>query len=98
MSNDAELKDNINKYFRLSNMVQNFARTRDFFINMSTLTGALEKMTKNWKELGYPLCPCRLSQGSRELDKDYICPCKECRTCRVCHCMVFGDRRIAQDA
>lgn len=29
----------------------------------------------NVDRYGYPLCPCRLSGGSREADLDIICPC-----------------------
>ncbi len=29
----------------------------------------------NDRRYGYPSCPCRLSMGRRELDRDIICPC-----------------------
>lgn len=35
----------------------------------------VESLIINEKRYGYPLCPCRLSSGSREKDLDIICPC-----------------------
>jgi ferredoxin-thioredoxin reductase catalytic chain len=29
----------------------------------------------NIERYGYPLCPCRLTGGSKEADLDIICPC-----------------------
>jgi ferredoxin-thioredoxin reductase catalytic chain len=34
-----------------------------------------EGLTVNWNRYGYYLCPCRDSDGSRETDKDLLCPC-----------------------
>ena len=35
----------------------------------------LESLLINKKRYGYMACPCRLSAGDREKDKDIICPC-----------------------
>ena len=35
----------------------------------------LEGLKENWNRYGYFLCPCRDSEGSRELDASMICPC-----------------------
>jgi len=35
----------------------------------------LEALLLNKKRYGYMCCPCRLSSGDREKDKDIICPC-----------------------
>jgi ferredoxin-thioredoxin reductase catalytic subunit len=34
-----------------------------------------EGLTTNFNRYGYFMCPCRDSEGSREKDKDLICPC-----------------------
>jgi len=34
-----------------------------------------EGLAVNTARYGYPLCPCRLTGGSREADTDIICPC-----------------------
>jgi len=39
-------------------------------------TSIEEGLTSNWNSMGYYLCPCRDSDGTREADKDLICPCK----------------------
>ncbi len=36
----------------------------------------LESLMKNKERYGYMACPCRLTFGERETDKDIICPCK----------------------
>ncbi len=43
----------------------------DMSITMPLTTGLLE----NTSRYGYQLCPCRLTGGGREEDKDVICPC-----------------------
>ena len=35
----------------------------------------LEGLTTNHNRYGYYLCPCRDTLGSREADRDVICPC-----------------------
>lgn len=35
----------------------------------------LEALLLNKERYGYMVCPCRLSSGDREKDKDIICPC-----------------------
>lgn len=39
-----------------------------------------EGLTTNYNRYGYFLCPCRDSDGSRETDKDMICPCAYARS------------------
>jgi len=35
----------------------------------------MESLLQNKERYGYMCCPCRLSSGNREQDKDIICPC-----------------------
>lgn len=35
----------------------------------------VEGLLTNRDRYGYPSCPCRLAEGSREADLDIICPC-----------------------
>ncbi|MDL2216240.1 ferredoxin:thioredoxin reductase [Desulfovibrio sp. OttesenSCG-928-M14] len=47
-----------------------------FFNNDDSLTWPLLKELLVTKaRYGYMACPCRIANGSRELDKDIICPC-----------------------
>ncbi len=36
----------------------------------------IDGLTVNWNRYGYFLCPCRDTEGSRELDAAVICPCR----------------------
>jgi ferredoxin-thioredoxin reductase catalytic chain len=33
-------------------------------------------LTTNYNRYGYYLCPCRDTRGSREADRDVLCPCE----------------------
>lgn len=35
----------------------------------------VEGLTANYNRYGYFLCPCRDTEGSREADREAICPC-----------------------
>lgn len=35
----------------------------------------MQALLANKERYGYMVCPCRLSSGDREKDKDIICPC-----------------------
>ncbi|GAB6088955.1 ferredoxin-thioredoxin reductase catalytic domain-containing protein [Spirochaeta dissipatitropha] len=42
----------------------------------SEFTGTIQDgLKKNYNRHGYFLCPCRDGEGSRECDKDIVCPC-----------------------
>ncbi len=40
-----------------------------------SLQNLLEGLRRNEERYGYPSCPCRLSSGKFEYDRDIICPC-----------------------
>jgi len=48
----------------------------------------LEGLTVNFNRYGYFLCPCRDTEGSREADRDVLCPCAYARddVARFGHC------------
>jgi ferredoxin-thioredoxin reductase catalytic chain len=56
-------------------------------------TSLIEGLTTNWNRYGYYLCPCRDSDGSRESDKDLICPCifswKDIDEHGHCYCALY---------
>ena len=39
----------------------------------------IEGLTKNYNRYGYFSCPCRDASGTKETDRDIICPCDYCR-------------------
>ena len=50
---------------------------KGYFFNMDKpfVLELLESLSSNKERYGYMSCPCRLSSGIREQDKDIICPC-----------------------
>lgn len=53
----------------------------------------------NWVRYGYFLCPCRDSEGSREADKDVLCPCvyakDDIREYGHCFCSLYWSPEFA---
>lgn len=47
----------------------------------------------NEKRFGYPSCPCRVSMGNREEDRDIICPCDyrdpDLDQYHACYCALY---------
>ena len=58
----------------------------------------IEGLAKNQKRYGYPLCPCRLTGGSREEDLDIICPCdyrdQDMDEYNSCFCGLYVTQRV----
>jgi ferredoxin-thioredoxin reductase catalytic subunit len=50
---------------------------KGYFFNKDDelVTQLISGLLTNKERYGYMSCPCRLSHGSREDDKDIICPC-----------------------
>ncbi len=51
--------------------------TKGYFFNKDKkmVFELLKGLIENKERYGYMVCPCRLSSGERENDKDIICPC-----------------------
>jgi ferredoxin-thioredoxin reductase catalytic subunit len=68
---------------------------KGYFINpegtlaMELVAGLLT----NKERYGYMVCPCRLAMGSREADKDIICPCDyreaDVKEYGSCYCSLY---------
>ena len=56
----------------------------------------LEALLVNRERYGYMCCPCRLSSGDRESDKDIICPCvyrePDVKEYGSCYCNLYESR------
>lgn len=56
----------------------------------------LESLLINKERYGYMVCPCRLSAGNRETDKDIICPCEyrapDVEEYGSCYCNLYVSR------
>ena len=55
-----------------------------------------EGLLENRKRYGYPSCPCRLSSGDVEKDRDIVCPCRyresDLEEYGACYCALFVTR------
>jgi len=53
----------------------------------------LEALLTNKERYGYMSCPCRLASGSRENDKDIVCPCEyrepDIQEYHSCYCSLY---------
>ena len=59
------------------NFAEAVAKHRKWKLNSDTdlVDPILDGLAANFNSLGYYQCPCRDSWGSRDRDKDIICPC-----------------------
>lgn len=52
----------------------------------------------NEKRFGYPSCPCRVSMGNREEDRDIICPCDyrdpDLDQFHACYCALYVSEAV----
>ncbi|MDZ7836537.1 MAG: ferredoxin-thioredoxin reductase catalytic domain-containing protein [Actinomycetota bacterium] len=59
----------------------------------------MEGLLDNQKRYGYQSCPCRLSEGVREKDRDIICPCdyrdQDLAEYGACYCGLYVDSDTA---
>ncbi len=62
---------------KLYEMLKKVQEPRGFYFNKDKeyVFELLEGLIKNKERYGYMNCPCRLSSGDREWDKDIMCPC-----------------------
>ncbi|MGZ4850727.1 MAG: ferredoxin-thioredoxin reductase catalytic domain-containing protein [Candidatus Bathyarchaeia archaeon] len=62
------------------------------------LTAFLEGLKTNEDRYGYPLCPCRLTSGNFEYDRDIICPCDyrdpDVDQYGACYCRLYVNKRV----
>ena len=58
----------------------------------------LEGLKTNEERYGYPLCPCRLTSGKFEYDRDIICPCDyrdpDVAQYGACYCRLYVNKAV----
>ncbi len=63
--------------------------------------GILNDLLINKDRYGYMSCPCRLSSGDREKDRDIICPCAyreaDVQEYGSCYCNLYVSRQWNDD-
>jgi ferredoxin-thioredoxin reductase catalytic subunit len=62
---------------QLYDMMQKVQEAKGYFFNTDRdrVFELLESLILNKQRYGYMGCPCRLLSGSRDQDRDIICPC-----------------------
>jgi ferredoxin-thioredoxin reductase catalytic chain len=58
----------------------------------------VEGLKVNEDRYGYPLCPCRLTSGNFEFDRDIICPCDyrdpDVAQYGACYCRLYVNKAV----
>ena len=76
------------------------AKTYGYFLTPQPelLQGFLEGLKTNEDRYGCPLCPCRLSSGNFEYDRDIICPCDyrdpDVAQYGACYCRLYVNKQV----
>jgi len=78
---------------------ENFTKDNDFKLNpdQEHVDMVVNGVLKNEEKSGLKLCPCRLSDGSRQKNLELICPCNfktqdTWKTKGMCWCGLFVKR------
>ena len=80
---------------KLYEMLKKVQEPKGYFFNKDKgrVFELLEALLLNKERYGYASCPCRLSSGDREKDKDIICPCVyregDVREYGSCYCNLY---------
>ena len=76
------------------------AEKSGYFINedVEFVEFLLENLKTNEERYGYASCPCRLSTGIKEVDKDLICPCDyrdmDLNDYGTCYCALYVSKEV----
>jgi ferredoxin-thioredoxin reductase catalytic chain len=76
------------------------AKTYGYYLtpDPELLTAFLEGLKTNEDRYGYPLCPCRLTSGNYDFDRDIICPCDyrdpDIAQYGACYCRLYVNKAI----
>lgn len=76
------------------------AKTYGYYLipDQELLQAFFEGLKANEERYGYPLCPCRLSSGKFEYDRDIICPCDyrdpDIAEYGACYCRLYVNKAV----
>jgi ferredoxin-thioredoxin reductase catalytic subunit len=79
------------------------AKKKGFYLNKdeSFVNDLTDGLFKNLKRYGYASCPCRLSAGNYEADKDILCPCVymkgDVEKHGTCFCSLYISKDVFED-
>jgi ferredoxin-thioredoxin reductase catalytic subunit len=83
---------------KLYEMLKTVQEEKGYFFNKDKekVFALLEGLITNRERYGYMCCPCRLSSGDREWDRDIICPCvyrgPDVEEYGSCYCALYVSR------
>jgi len=78
------------------------ARAGGYFINpdRELVLDLMRGLLVNQQRYGYLACPCRLAEGSRDKDRDIICPCdyrdSDLEEFGACYCGLYVSQEVAE--
>ncbi len=84
--------------------LEKIQRPRGYFFNpdREKTMELLQALLVNRERYGYMACPCRLAAGSRERDRDIICPClyrePDVAEYGSCFCALYVSEEVALEA
>jgi ferredoxin-thioredoxin reductase catalytic subunit len=87
---------------KLYDMLKKTQEEKGYFFNTDKdrVFELLEALITNKDRYGYMVCPCRLSSGDREQDKDIICPCvyrePDVKEYGSCYCNLYVSKEWNQ--
>ncbi len=82
----------------LFEQLRKYQEPKGYFFNkdMDMTMALMESLLVNKERFGYMACPCRLANGTFELDKDIVCPCAyreaDVREYGACFCGLYVSR------
>lgn len=83
---------------KLYEMLKKSQEPKGFYFsnNKEMVFELLQGLIDNKSRYGYMCCPCRLSSGEREKDKDIMCPCvyreEDVKNYGSCYCNLYVSR------
>lgn len=84
----------------LLTIIRTNAERKGFFLNKdeSFVKELVDGLYENLKRYGYASCPCRLSSGNYEADKDILCPCvymkDDVDNYGMCFCSLYVSKEV----
>ncbi|HKI49306.1 MAG TPA: ferredoxin-thioredoxin reductase catalytic domain-containing protein [Desulfobacteria bacterium] len=93
----------MNETVKLLETLRNIQEPKGYYFNRDKLKTLelLEGLMENKRRYGYMSCPCRLSLGERENDKDIICPCvyreADVKEYGSCYCNLYVSKAWNED-
>jgi len=87
---------------QLYEMLKKVQEPKGYFFNndMEKVFELLQGLLVNKERYGYMACPCRLASGSREKDRDIICPCvyriPDVKEYGSCYCSLYVSKEWNQ--